>query len=293
MDAITRQRQKSNLLKVGEVARKLGVSASMIRSLESLGLVNPTRSQGRYRLYTDEDLRVLQRAIRLLRVQGLNASAMLMQLNQEGLLSKRAGVAKKESTIGPRLREMRIVRGKSLSTVADAIGVSNGFLSNLERSRNRASTAILEKLALYYGLSCIDVNKVDIEGPLVRARERKQLCCRTDLQVQMLAPRKVSMEPYLFRIAPRRRSGEFCSHDGEQFVYLLHGRLNIRLSSDLFQLRAGDSFYFYSNGRHRWSNPGETDALFVCVNTRSAAGLPSRLRDTPRISEETSKMSRS
>jgi DNA-binding transcriptional MerR regulator/quercetin dioxygenase-like cupin family protein len=280
MDTMTQRRQKSNLLKIGEVTRKLGVSASMIRSLESVGLVNPTRSQGRYRMYAAEDLRVLQHAIRLLRTQGLNASAVLVQLNQEGLLDMRAGVAKKEPAIGPRLRELRIVRAKSLSTVSDAVGVSKGFLSNLERSRNRASTAILEKLALYYGLSCIDVNKVNIEGPLVRARERKKLCGSNGIQIHMLAPRKVSMEPYIFRIAPGARSGEFCSQDGEQFLYLLRGRLNIRLSRDKFQLRAGDSFYFYSNARHRWSNPGKTDAIFICVNTRSAAGLPSRLRDT-------------
>ena len=84
-------------LKVGAVAQRLGVSASMVRSWEKLGLAKPARSQSKYRLYTNDDLRVLRRAIYLRRVQGLNAPAILNQLKQEGLLNHRERGRRKNS----------------------------------------------------------------------------------------------------------------------------------------------------------------------------------------------------
>src|ERR1700721_678391 len=110
-------RKMGEALKVGAVAQRLGVSASMVRSWEKLGLARPARSQSKYRLYTNDDLRVLRRAIYLRRVQGLNAPAILNQLRQEGLLNHRAaGPADQQSSIGPQFRKLRLQRGESLAT---------------------------------------------------------------------------------------------------------------------------------------------------------------------------------
>src|ERR1700688_2863092 len=49
-------------LKIGDVARKVGVSPSVIRSWESLGLARPRRTESKYRLYTAEDVKLLKRA---------------------------------------------------------------------------------------------------------------------------------------------------------------------------------------------------------------------------------------
>ncbi len=66
------------------------------------------------------------------------------------------------------------------------------------------------------------------------------------------------MEPHLFRVAPGAGSGESYSHEGEEFLYLVRGRLDIVLAGEKFQLRAGDSFYFSSKTQHSWSNPGKS-----------------------------------
>src|SRR5712671_372503 len=58
------------LLRISEVARRVGISSSALRAWESLGLVVPQRTPSKYRLYTMEDVRVLQRAIFLLRSRG-------------------------------------------------------------------------------------------------------------------------------------------------------------------------------------------------------------------------------
>jgi DNA-binding transcriptional MerR regulator len=199
-------RKVGEALKVGAVAERLGVSASMVRSWEKLGLANPVRSQSKYRLYTNDDLRVLRRAIYLRRVQGLNAPAILNQLKQEGLLNHRAaGPAEEQSSIGPRFRKLRLQRGESLATVANAVGVSIGFLSNLERSQSGASISIMRKLAQYYGLNILDLfNPIDGTGPLVRPRDRKSLEGGPGVHMELLASGKITMEPHLFRLARER-----------------------------------------------------------------------------------------
>ena len=262
-------RKVGEALKVGAVAERLGVSASMVRSWEKLGLARPARSQSKYRLYTNDDLRVLRRAIYLRRVQGLNAPAILNQLRQEGLLNHRAaGPAEEQSSIGPRFRKLRLQRGESLATVAHAVGVSIGFLSNLERSQSGASISIMRKLAQYYGLNILDLfNPIDGTGPLVRPRDRKSLEGGPGVHMELLASGKITMEPHMFRLAPGAGSGESYSHEGEEFLYLVRGRLDIELAGEAFQLRAGDSFYFSSKTQHRWTNPGKTETLILWINT--------------------------
>lgn len=241
----------------------------MVRSWEKLGLTSPARTHSKYRLYTNEDLRALRRAVYLRRVQGLNAPAILQRLKQEGLLNRPAAPqAAKQPSIGPRFRKLRLQRGESLATVAEAVGVSIGFLSNVERSQSGASVGIMRKLAQHYGLNILDLfSPIDGTGPLVRPRDRKSLKGGPGVQMELLASGKITMEPHLFRVAPGAGSGDSYSHDGEEFLYLVRGRLTISLGEEEFRLGAGDSFYFASQTPHRWHNPGKAETVILWINT--------------------------
>ena len=67
-------------LKIGDVANAVGISPSAIRGWEALGLTRPHRTESRYRLYTDADVRVLKKARYLRKVRGLNAAAIVQML---------------------------------------------------------------------------------------------------------------------------------------------------------------------------------------------------------------------
>jgi DNA-binding transcriptional MerR regulator/uncharacterized RmlC-like cupin family protein len=260
--------QLGESLKVGAVAKRLGVSASMVRSWERLGLASPARSHGKYRLYSNDDLRVLRRAIYLRRVQGLNAPAILQQLKREGLLKRAASQPAEQASIGPHFRKLRLQRGESLATVAEAVGVSIGFLSNVERSQSGASIGIMRKLAQHFGLNILDLfSPIDGTGPLVRPQDRKTLKGGPGVQMELLASGNITMEPHLFRVAPGAGSGESYSHEGEEFLYVVRGQLAIWLGEEEFRLRAGDSFYFASHTQHRWHNPGRTETTILWINT--------------------------
>src|SRR5271165_775766 len=141
-------------LKIGEVARLVNVSPSVIRSWESLGLTRPQRTKSKYRLYTTEDVKLLKRARFLRKVRGLNAAAIVQLLRREGKV--RPAADGKASAIGGHLRQLRARRRLSLAQVADAVGVSVGFLSALERSQMSGSVGTLRKLARFYKTNILD-----------------------------------------------------------------------------------------------------------------------------------------
>ena len=107
-----------------------------MRAWEALGLVSPQRTQSRYRLFTEADVRLLQRAMFLRRARGLNPAAIVHVLKKQGMVPR------------PRMRRnfpasafVGCACGVSLSLaqVAGATDVSVGFLSALERGQMRCS----------------------------------------------------------------------------------------------------------------------------------------------------------
>src|SRR5215472_7463222 len=161
-------------LKIGDVARQVGVSPSVIRSWESLGLAHPRRTESKYRLYTPEDVRLLKRARFLRKVRGLNAVAIVQLLKREGKVKPAADG--KPGAIGAHLRQLRTRRGLSLAQVAENVGISVGFLSALERSQMSGSVGTLRKLARFYKTNILDFfDASGASGRHVRPEQRKVL----------------------------------------------------------------------------------------------------------------------
>ena len=253
-------------VKIGEVAKQVGVSPSVIRSWENLGLARPRRTESKYRLYSREDVKLLQRARFLRRARGLNAAAIVQLLKREGRVrpAARDGSA---GAIGAHLRQLRARRKLSLADVAHAVGISVGFLSALERSQMSGSVGTLRKLARFYKTNILEF--FDAHGGAsrqVRPGERKVLE-GDGVRMELLAWGNTVMEPHLFRVAPEAGSGDSYAHEGEEFIYVLRGRLEIALNADKYRLKPGDSFYFESATPHRWRNPGRTETWVLWVNT--------------------------
>jgi DNA-binding transcriptional MerR regulator len=253
-------------LKIGDVAQKVGVSPSVIRTWESLGLTRPRRSESKYRLYTTDDVKLLKRARFLRKVRGLNAAAIVELLRREG--RTRPAADGNAGAIGSHLRRLRAKRRLSLARVAHAVGISVGFLSALERSQMSGSVGTLRKLARFYKTNILDF--FDATGPSsrqVQPEQRKVLEAGPGVRMELLAWGNTVMEPHLFRVAPEAGSGDSYTHEGEEFLYVLRGELAITLQKEEYRLKAGDSFYFESATPHHWKNPGRAETWVLWVNT--------------------------
>ena len=253
-------------LRISEVARRVGISSSALRAWEALGLVAPERTESRYRLYSDADVRLLQRAIFLRRARGLNPAAIVHVLKRQGVV---AAPAESPAHPGQRFRRLRTRRGLSLAQVARATGVSVGFLSGLERGQMRSSIATLRRIARFYGTNILSLFETTGDNPrLVRPAQRKILETTPGVRMELLAWGQTAMEPHLFRIKPGGGSGESYSHEGEEFLHVLRGAFEISLDGrEHYHLKPGDSLYFESSTPHRWKNPGRKETWLLWINT--------------------------
>jgi DNA-binding transcriptional MerR regulator/quercetin dioxygenase-like cupin family protein len=256
--------------RISEAAHMLGISASSLRNWEYMGLITAARSQGRYRLYSQETLKMLRRIKYLRTVQRVNAAgiAAMLQGKREYVREPSATKHKKEA-IAQKLLELRREQGLTLAEVARRTGVSVSFLSSLERGYSNASIATLQKLARLYETNVLAFfSDKDDSRRLVRARERKVLVPNPGVQMELLAFGKKIMEPHLFRIAPGANSGGSYSHEGEEFIYVLQGKLEVWIDElEHYALEAGDSLYFESAQAHRWQSLSEKETLLLWVNT--------------------------
>lgn len=259
-------RAKPRPLRISEVARRVGISSSALRAWEALGLVSPQRTQSRYRVYTESDVRLLQRAVFLRRARGLNPPAIVHVLTRQGVVSP---PAERPPTPGQRFRRLRMRRGLSLAQVARATKVSVGFLSALERGQMHSSVSTLRRIARFYRTNILSLFETAAENPrLVRPAQRKILETTPGVRMELLAWGQTAMEPHMFRIKPGGGSGESYSHEGEEFLHVLRGDFEIWLNAgEHYSLKPGDSLYFESSTPHRWRNPGRSETWLLWVNT--------------------------
>jgi len=256
---------RHGFLTVGQTARILGVSASTLRLWESVGLVAPIRSNGKYRLYSPELLKVLKRIKYLREVQRLNVPGIKREIGSRGAPKPNA----EPRPLGPRLLKLRRRTGIGIVEAAKRAGISAGFLSSIERSQANASVATLQRLATTYATTVMDLFQAPKRKErLVRRPDRRVLETDSGVRMELLSTGAMMLQSMLFRVAPLAGSDGSYSHQGEEFIYMMEGTLEVWLDElECFVLNEGDSFWFESTLGHRWFNPGKQDAVLLWINT--------------------------
>jgi DNA-binding transcriptional MerR regulator/quercetin dioxygenase-like cupin family protein len=252
-------------LRIGDVARSLGVSPSTVRAWERKGLVAPARGErGEHRRYGPEDVAKL-RDVRALLSRGYSPPALREMLSGDAV--------PEVAMVGARLRQARTKRALSIRRAARIAGLSPSYLSLVERGLADASVAMLQRVASAYGGTLLEFLNAGAEAAeetnLVRAGERRRLqgFDRVEIEDLVRFPNAV-LEIDIFTVAPGGGSGGNYSHDGEEAIFVLEGALNVWLDDvEHHHIVEGDTLYFKSAQSHRWSNPGDIPARLFWVNT--------------------------
>ena len=102
----------------------------------------------------------------------------------------------------------------------------------------------------------------------MRPADRRVLEMHSGVRMELLSAGATMLQSMLFRVAPLSGSDGSYSHQGEEFIYMLSGTLEIWLDElECFVLRQGDGFWFESTLGHRWFNPAKTEAVLLWINT--------------------------
>ena len=172
--------------------------------------------------------------------------------------------------IGERLRAIRLLRRRTLKDVAAAAGVSESFVSQLERGRTSASVASLQRLAGALGIEVSDLFASDgLPRPTVLRREaREQILWGHLGRKALLTPKPFhALEVVAAEFEPGGSTGDepYTHGDSEELLLVVQGRVHFQLGASVYDLRDGDSVHYRSSTPHRVINPGDEPAevLFV------------------------------
>ncbi|AMA59967.1 helix-turn-helix domain-containing protein [Bradyrhizobium sp. CCGE-LA001] len=179
-----------------------------------------------------------------------------------------------EAAVGGQIRELRKIKKLTLTQLAQAAGISVGYLSQVERNQSKLPIGVLKKLSDALGVHMnwfFNGNMQAAPGErdiVVRKAHRRRLTF-TGLGIaeELLSPNLAGpLELLLSTIEPGADSEEY-SHDGNEAGIVIAGQLNLWVDGKLFQLEEGDSFSFSSTLQHRCANPGTVPAKVVWVIT--------------------------
>jgi transcriptional regulator with XRE-family HTH domain len=175
-----------------------------------------------------------------------------------------------EIDVGERLRAIRGLRRATLKTVADRAGVSESFLSQVERGKASASIASLRRIAGALGVSVADL--FEPSGPprpkVLRRDERPSLAFGVLGRKLLLTPRPLNhLEVFMGELDVGGSTGAepYAHGDSEELFVVLRGNVQLELGGDMHELEAGDSIDYRSSTPHRVLNVGNEQAEVMWI----------------------------
>ncbi len=173
-------------------------------------------------------------------------------------------------SLGQTIRERREKRGESLKQLAEATGLTQSFLSQVENERTSPSVASLRKIAeaLETSIGTFFAGGTP-NGRLVRKSARAMLVhpqfrWRDSLLTPSLSGK---LQVIWTEIEPGGGSGdEPYGHDSdEECVVIVRGKLDFWVGDEHYRLNVGDALTFESRIPHKNRNPGpgRTEVLWV------------------------------
>ena len=180
-----------------------------------------------------------------------------------------------EVDLGARIRALRVARGETLRKLAAQAGVTESFLSQVERGVASPSIASVQRIARALGTSIAELFATDDRaGIVVRAADRRRLVYQGLGAVDEFLTRATDGRLQVIRstIEPGGGTGdEAYSHDSdEEVVVVLEGVLDLWIGPEHYRLETGDAVTHSSRLPHRNTNPGPGVArVLFCITPPS------------------------
>ena len=159
------------------------------------------------------------------------------------------------SRVGPRLRAVRQKRDLTLTAVAEATGISVSTLSRLESGGRKPTIELLLPLARLYGQS---LDTLIGTPPTGDPRVHLQPVTRHGMVMVPLTRRPGGIQAYklVLPATERRDPEDLRIHDGYEWLYVLEGRLRLRLGDEDVVLESGEAAEFDTHVPH-WFGPAD------------------------------------
>ncbi len=183
--------------------------------------------------------------------------------------------------IGSKIKGLRETKNLSIEEIAERSGLSVEQINSIENDQNLPSLGPLIKIARALGVrlgTFMDDN--DALGPIVcRAADREKdssisfsndaTDARKHMEYHPLAQQKAGrhMEPFVIDINPEDSPNfQLSAHEGEEFIYVMQGEIELVYGKDTYHLNQGDTIYYDSIVKHHLHGaPGKSAKILAVI----------------------------
>ncbi len=174
--------------------------------------------------------------------------------------------------IGGTLKSLRLARNLTQEDLADRCELTKGFISQVENNLTSPSIATLSDMIECLGSSLEE---------FFSARQQERIVFKKDDMFEKVdeeglkgsilwlvpSAQKNRMEPMLVCLGAGGRTAEIPAHEGEEFAYVLSGRIQLVLGGVRYSLGRGESFCLHPKAPHHIENHGRHEARFLWTST--------------------------
>lgn len=184
--------------------------------------------------------------------------------------------------IGPRLRSWREKRSMTLAELSATTGISSSTLSRLEAGKRAPNLELVVPIARALRLELDDIVPRKAPDPRVRRITR-----RTDeASYETLSPESSPVQTYKVTFPPNPAGAtappQLKVHDGQEWLYVLSGRLRLVLGEQDVTLGAGEAAEFDTRIPHWLTAVGARPTEFLSIFSKEGKRI--HLRARPRSS---------
>lgn len=173
--------------------------------------------------------------------------------------------------VGERIGALRKTRGLTLEDLDRGTGLTRSYLSKLERGQTSISVDNLRTVAHYLGVEMVHFFEQNGRSSAMVTRKGQGtplVVGRSEATGESLVTTtRSTLQATLYRTPAGQGRAAGFSHVGEEFVFVIEGKIRYFAGEKEVLLEAGDSIWHHSSEPHRWLNPGRTPALSLHVNT--------------------------
>jgi transcriptional regulator with XRE-family HTH domain len=177
--------------------------------------------------------------------------------------------------VGPRLRAARHRQGLTLEELASRAQISPSTLSRLESGKRQATLELLVPLTRQLGIRIDDLIPADTPDPRIKLEPIR----RDGLLIVPLAPTHAPISTYKITYPPAAAMPEPRVHDGYEWLYILHGRLRLRLGERELTLIRGEAAEFDTRIPHAMAAAGGRAAEVLSIFNEDGARIHTRVPD--------------
>ena len=164
--------------------------------------------------------------------------------------------------VGARLRAARHARGWTLDELATRAQMSVSTLSRLESGKRQASLELLVPLTRQLGVRIDDL----VAAPTRDPRVRRSVIRRDGMVIVPLAPEGSAVNTYKITYSPDTNGcTELRVHDGYEWLYVIAGKLRLRLGEQDLVLSRGEAAEFDTRIPHAIGAAGNRPAQIISI----------------------------